>query len=329
MTLQIIEDAKKLLEGKNKKIVLPEGIEPRILEAAEKLHKEGTIEVVLLGNVEKVNIVAKEKGIDIEGIDIIDPETDERHAKYVDEFIHLRRGKTTKEQAEELMKNVNYFGTMMVQLGEADGMVSGAIHTTGETVRPALQIIKTKPGITRTSGCMIMLGNNGEKYIFADVAINPTLNAQEMAEVTISSIESAHTFGLDPKVALLSFSTKGSAKTPDTEKVVEATKIAQEMARTLDLNAAIDGELQFDAAISQTVADLKAPGSDVAGKANVFIFPSLETGNIGYKIAQRLGGMMAVGPILQGLNKPVNDLSRGCVAEDVYMTALLTASQSL
>ena len=213
---------------------------------------------------------------------------------------------------------------MMVKTGLANGMVSGAVGTTGDTIRPALQLIKTKPGVSRVSGVMIMVGENGEQYVFSDVAVNITLEAQEMAEVAVESANTAKLFGIDPKVALLSFSTKGSAKHELVDKVAEAAKISKELAPDL----AIDGELQFDAAIDPTTASKKAPDSNVAGQANVFIFPDLQAGNIGYKIAQRLGGFKAIGPILQGLNAPVNDLSRGCSADDVYETAIITASQA-
>ena len=263
----------------------------------------------------------------MDGIEIRNPETDEKFEEYVDAFVELRKGKATREQALETLKDVNYLGTMMVQMGDADGLVSGAIHTTGETVRPALQIIKTKPGVSRTSGVMIMLGKEGEKYLFADIAINTELDAQQLGEIAVESARTAKVFGINPKVAMLSFSTKGSAVTPETTKVADAVKIANEICKEKGYEFDIDGEMQFDAAISRTVADLKFPTSKVAGQANVFIFPNLEAGNIGYKIAQRLGGYTAVGPVLQGLNKPVNDLSRGCNSEDVYMTSIVTAAQ--
>lgn len=328
MSKSLVDSLKEGLKGTKKTIVLPEGNDKRILEAAEKLHKEAVIEVVLLGNKEEVQKIAKENGFDIEGIQILTPAEDERYEKYVDAFVELRKGKNTREQALELLKTENYFGTMMVQLGDADGMVSGAVHTTGDTVRPALQIIKTKPGVSRTSGAMILVGPKGDKLLFADIAINPTLDAQQMGEVAVTSAQTAKVFGIEPKVALLSFSTNGSASTPDSEKVSNATKIAKNLAKEMGLDVDIDGEMQFDAAVSEEVARLKFPNSKVAGKANTFIFPSLEAGNIGYKIAQRLGGYVAVGPILQGLNKPVNDLSRGCIAEDVYLTSIVTAAQA-
>ena len=213
---------------------------------------------------------------------------------------------------------------MLVYTGEVEGLVSGAIHSTGDTVRPALQIIKTKPGTKRTSGAFIM-SKEDKRYVFADCAINPTLDAEGLAEIAIESAKTAKSFNVDPKVAMLSFSTLGSAVTEDTTKVAEATKLVKENAPEL----AVEGELQFDAAVVPSVAKLKAPNSKVQGDANVFVFPSLEAGNIGYKIAQRLGGFEAVGPILQGLNKPISDLSRGCNEEDVYKLAIITANQAL
>lgn len=328
MTLQIIEEMKVRLDGANKKIVLPEGIEPRILEAAAQTQKEGIISPILLGNKEEIKRIAEEKGFDIEGIEIIEPKLDENFEKYVKAFVERRKGKNTADEARKLLLDENYYGTMMVYMGDADGMVSGAIHTTADTVRPALQIIKTKLGISRTSGSIILLKDD-VKYLFADVAINTSLDAQQLAEVAIASGETAKVFGIEPKIAMLSYSSKGSAVTDDTKKIAEATKIARTLANEKSLDFAIDGEMQFDAAVDQTVAELKFPGSNVAGKANTFVFPNLESGNIGYKIAQRLGGFTAVGPILQGLNKPVNDLSRGSLVEDVYMTIIVTAAQSL
>lgn len=328
MTLQIIEEMKVRLDGANKKIVLPEGIEPRILEAAAQTQKEGIISPILLGNKEEIKRIAEEKGFDIEGIEIIEPKSDENFEKYVKAFVERRKGKNTADEARKLLLDENYYGTMMVYMGDADGMVSGAIHTTADTVRPALQIIKTKLGISRTSGSIILLKDD-VKYLFADVAINTSLDAQQLAEVAIASGETAKVFGIEPKIAMLSYSSKGSAVTDDTKKIAEATKIARTLANEKSLDFAIDGEMQFDAAVDQTVAELKFPGSNVAGKANTFVFPNLESGNIGYKIAQRLGGFTAVGPILQGLNKPVNDLSRGSLVEDVYMTIIVTAAQSL
>lgn len=329
MRLAIVDELRGKLQGTHKKIVLPEGEDIRVLEAAFKLKTEGIVTPILLGNKEKVKKIAKDNNINIDDIEILNPSTHDKFESYVDHFVEIRKGKNSKEEALEIIKDVNYFGTMMVELGDADGMVSGAIHTTGDTVRPALQIIKTKPGVSRTSGAMILLGDRAHKYLFADIAINPTLDAQQLAEVAVVSGKTAEVFGINPKIALLSFSTNGSAKTPESLKVAEATKIAKEIAKKEELNYKIDGEMQFDTAIKPEVAELKFPDSEVAGRANTFIFPDLQSGNIGYKIAQRLGNLVAVGPILQGLNKPVNDLSRGCVAEDIYITALVTAAQSL
>ena len=243
----------------------------------------------------------------------------------VDAFTEIRKGKIDREEAEFILRrDLNYFGVMLVKLGYADGLVSGAIHTTADTIRPALQIIRTIPGRKRVSGVMVMLGPDGEQLVFADTAVNITLEAAELAEVAVETAHTAKTFGLDPYVAMLSFSTHGSAHHDLATKVARATSIAKEMNPEMK----IVGEIQFDAAIDPETAKNKAPESDVAGKCNVFIFPDLQAGNIGYKIAQRLGGYKALGPILQGLNAPVNDLSRGCSAQDVYEIAIITAMQA-
>lgn len=327
MGVNVIDSLKETIKGKNRTIVFPEGKDVRIVTAVAQLQEEGIIKPILLGKESEIEAAAKEANVCLDGVEQINPENSELFDEFVKSFLEIRKGKATEEQARELLKNVNYFGTMLVQTGKADGMVSGAIHSTGDTVRPALQIIKTKPGSSRTSGAMVMLGPNGEKSIMADIAINITLEAKELAEVAIDTIETAKTFGIDPRVAMLSFSTNGSASSPEQAKMAEATKLAKELANNAKLDTPIDGEMQFDAAVAPEVGQLKFPGSKVAGNANVFIFPSLEAGNIGYKIAQRLGGYEAVGPILQGLNKPVNDLSRGCNAEEVYKLAIVTAAQ--
>ncbi len=323
--MDLFNVVKAKLDGKNVSIVFPEGIEPRILGAAVRLKKEGIVEPVLVGDVEEVQDIANKHDFDIAGIRIESPKTYEKFDQMVEAFVERRKGKVTAEEAREMLQNVNYFGTMLCYMGEVSGMVSGSIHSTGETVKPALQIIKTKEGVSRTSGAFIMISPNNERYLFADCAINITLTADEMAEVAVESAKTAQGFDIDPRIAMLSFSTKGSANADEAKKVEEATKKAKELNNQL----VIDGELQFDAAIVPSVGKQKAPNSEVAGNANVFIFPSLEAGNIGYKIAQRLGGFEAIGPILQGLNKPVNDLSRGCNEEDVYKLALITAVQSL
>lgn len=324
--LSVLQDK---LSGKNVKIVLPEGEDERVLIAATQLQKTDYVSPIVLGNEDNIKSLASKHALDLTQIEIIDPATSELKDELVDAFVERRKGKATKEQAVELLDNVNYFGTMLVYTGKAEGLVSGAAHSTGDTVRPALQIIKTKPGVSRTSGIFFMIKGD-EQYIFGDCAINPELDAQGLAEIVVESAKSAQSFGMDPKVAMLSFSTKGSAKSDDVTKVQEALKLAQEKAEADQLDhVVIDGEFQFDAAIVPSVAEKKAPGAKIQGDANVFVFPSLEAGNIGYKIAQRLGGYDAVGPVLQGLNSPVNDLSRGCSTEDVYNLSIITAAQAL
>lgn len=324
--MDIFEKLADQLRGQDKTIVFPEGEDPRVLGAAIRLKKDQLVEPVVLGNQEAVEKVAGENGFDLTGLQILDPATypaEDKQAMH-DALLERRNGKNTPEQVGQMLEDISYFATMLVYMGKVDGMVSGAVHATGDTVRPALQIIKTKPGSHRISGAFIMQKGE-ERYVFADCAINIELDAPTMAEVASQSAETAKLFGIDPKVAMLSFSTKGSAKGDMVTKVAEATKLAKEANPDL----AIDGELQFDAAFVPSVGELKAPGSDVAGHANVFIFPSLEAGNIGYKIAQRFGGFEAIGPVLQGLNAPVADLSRGTDEEAVYKVALITAAQAL
>lgn len=315
---------KEKLKGKNRSIVFPEGLDERILTAVGRLASEEIVKPIVLGNKAEVEGKAASLNISLGHVEIIDPNSYDEFDVLVREFVERRNGKTTEEEARKVLKDENYFGTMLIFLKKADGLVSGASHSTADTVRPALQIIKTKAGIRKTSGMFIMVRGD-EKYIFADCAINPAPDSQDLAETAIVSSESAKLFDVDPRVAMLSFSTKGSAVTPETEKVAEAIKIAKE--RQPDL--IIDGEFQFDAAFVPSVAAKKAPDSVIKGDAKVFIFPTLDAGNIGYKIAQRLGGFEAIGPVLQGLNQPVNDLSRGCNAEDVYKLALITAAQTL
>ena len=312
--------------SKNVRIVFPEGNDERVVRAAARLKFEGLIEPIILGDATEVRNLLTKLGFADQDYTIINPEdyTDFEHMKQ--EFVEIRKGKATIEDAEQLLKDVNYFGVMLVKLCLADGMVSGAIHSTADTVRPALQIIKTKPGISRTSGVFLMnRETTDQRLIFADCAINIEPDEQELAEIAINTADTAKIFDIDPKIAMLSFSTKGSAKASQVEKVQEATRIAKELRPEI----ALDGELQFDSAFVPTTAKIKAPESDVAGQANVFIFPDLQSGNIGYKIAQRLGMFDAIGPILQGLNMPVNDLSRGSSAEDIYKLAIITAAQTL
>ncbi|MGW7975119.1 phosphate acetyltransferase [Staphylococcus xylosus] len=327
--MSLLDVLQEKLSGKNVKIVLPEGEDERVLTAATQLQGTDYVTPVVLGNEANIKALANDKGLDITNLEIIDPETSELKQELVTAFVERRKGKATEEQAQEMLKNVNYFGTMLVYTGKAEGLVSGAAHSTGDTVRPALQIIKTKPGVSKTSGIFFMIKDD-QQYIFGDCAINPTLEAQDLAEIAVESAKSAKSFGMSPRVAMLSFSTKGSAKSDDVEKVSNAVDIAQEKIKADNIeDVVVDGEFQFDAAIVPEVAKKKAPDAKIQGDANVFVFPSLEAGNIGYKIAQRLGGFDAVGPVLQGLNSPVNDLSRGCSIEDVYNLSIITAAQSL
>ncbi|GAE26841.1 phosphate acetyltransferase [Halalkalibacter wakoensis JCM 9140] len=320
----LFSEIKAQVEKHKPTIVLPEGTDERILEAAANLAKDQVVTPILIGNPTEVRAKAIENQIDLGDVTILDPHNYEGMDEMVKAFVERRNGKETEETAKEKLVDVNYFGTMLVYMDKADGLVSGAAHSTGDTVRPALQIIKTQPGIKRTSGVFVMVKDE-HKFVFGDCAINIAPNNEELAEIAIATAETAKVFGLDPKVAMLSFSTKGSASSIETKKVSEATKMAQEARPDL----VIDGEFQFDAAFVPAVAQKKAPDSPLQGQANVFIFPSLESGNLGYKIAQRLGGYDAIGPILQGLNKPVNDLSRGCNAADVYKLSLITAMQAI
>lgn len=322
--MELFESLKQKINGKNLRIVFPEATDERILKAAVRLQYENLVEPVFLGDAQEIQKAALAAAVTISKIKILDPNNYSDFEQMVDAFVERRHGKNTKEQAQKMLRDPNYFGTMLVYLGQVDGMVSGAVHPTGDTVRPALQIIKVKPGLTRTSGAFIMQKDD-QRYLFSDCAININPNSKELAEIAVTSAKTAQLFDIDPKVALLSFSTKGSAKSDEVTKVAEAVKLAKQ----LDPNLALDGELQFDAAFVPQVAQQKAPNSSVAGQAKVFVFPELQSGNIGYKIAQRFGSFEAIGPILQGLNKPVSDLSRGCNEEDVYKLSLITATQAL
>lgn len=324
--MELFEQLSSQIKGQGKTLVFPEGEDVRIQGAAVRLAAEELVKPILLGSKAAVEATAAANNFDLSGLQIIDPAeypADARE-KMVDALVERRNGKTDAATASKWLEDVNYFGTMLVYLEVADGMVSGATHPTGDTVRPALQIIKTAPGSSRISGAFVMQRDD-ERYIFADAAINIDIDAQTMAEIAVQSANTAKVFGIDPKVAMLSFSTKGSAKAPQVDKVAEATQLAKTAAPEL----AIDGELQFDAAFVESVAAAKAPESEVAGHANVFVFPDLQSGNIGYKIAQRLGGFEAIGPVLQGLAKPISDLSRGANEEDVYKVAIITAAQAL
>lgn len=315
---------KEKVQTANKTIVFPEGTDERILSAVSRLGAEKVIKPIVVGNKAEIEEKANSLKLSLENVEICDPAKYDEFDKVVSAFVERRKGKATEDDARKILMDKNYFGTMLVYLKKAHGLVSGAIHSTADTVRPALQIIKTKPGIRKTSGMFVMVRGD-EKYIFADCAINVAPDSQDLAEIAMVSAESAKSFDIEPRVAMLSFSTKGSAETPETEKVTEAVKIAKQQYPDL----VIDGEFQFDAAFVPSVAEKKAPNSVIQGNAKVFIFPSLDAGNIGYKLTQRLGGFEAIGPILQGLNQPVNDLSRGCDADDVYKLALVTALQAL
>ncbi|MBU3193905.1 phosphate acetyltransferase [Clostridium algidicarnis] len=314
-----------------KKIVLPEGDEDRTLIASEKINKEGLADIILVGSSIIIKAKAKVLGVDIEGIQIEDPETSSNTDKYAEEFYELRKKKgMTKEKALKIVKDPLYYGTMMVKMNDANGMVSGAIHTTGDLLRPGLQIIKTAPGVSVVSSFFIMMvpdhnyGDDG-MLIFSDCAVNPNPTADELAAIAIATAETAKNLcKIEPKVAMLSFSTMGSAEHELVEKVRNATQIAKDRRPDLD----IDGEMQLDAAIVPKVANQKAPNSKVAGNANVLIFPDLQSGNIGYKLVQRFGRAEAIGPISQGFAKPINDLSRGCSSEDIVNVVALTAVQA-
>ena len=314
----------EILKQNPRTIVFTEGNDPRILEAAARLKKEGFLTPLLVGNVEEVKGVAAEKGFDIEGIEIVDPATYEGMDEMVDTMVELRKGKMTPEQCREALSKGNYFGTMLVKIGKADALLGGATYSTADTVRPALQLVKTKPGNKIVSSCFIMVrqGDESDMLCMADCAINIKPTDDELVEIAIESANTAKTFGMDPKVAILSYSTKGSGAGEDVDKMRSATEKIKAAAPDLK----VDGELQFDAAVSPVVAETKCKGSLVAGQANTFIFPDINAGNIGYKIAQRLGGFDAYGPIMQGLNAPINDLSRGCNAEEVYVMSIITAA---
>lgn len=314
----------KKAQEKTTRIVLPEGDDDRILQAAHGVLAEGICELMILGDKETVTSRASALGLDISRAEIIDHLTDPRAEEFAAQFAELRKKKgVTLEQARETMKDVSYFGTMLVHTGQADGMVSGASHTTAHTIRPSFQIIKTKPGTSVVSSIFLM-AMRGRLWAFGDCAVNPNPTAEQIGEIAAVSAQTAAAFDIDPKVAILSYSTGTSGAGPDVDRAVAATAKAKELApETL-----IDGPLQFDAAVDPGVAAKKAPESPVAGKATVMIFPDLEAGNIGYKTAQRTGGALAIGPILQGLNKPVNDLSRGATVPDIINTIAITAIQA-
>ena len=324
------------LKANPRKIVFTEGHDARILEATARLVEGGFLTPVLVGNVEEVKAAAAKGGFNIEGVEILDPLTYEGMDEMVETMVALRKGKMSAEDCRAALSKGNYFGTMLVKQGKVDCLLGGATYSTADTVRPALQLVKTKPGAHLVSSCFIMVRGE-ERLAMGDCAINISYEdsldkegnvvlsaAQKLAEVAIETAKTAKVFSIDPKVAMLSFSTNGSGKGGTVKLSHDATAIAKEMAPDL----MIDGEMQFDAAVAPEVGQLKFPGSPVAGYANTFIFPCIEAGNIGYKIAQRLGGYEGYGPILQGLAAPINDLSRGCNADEVYKMAIITAAMA-
>lgn len=331
--MEILKRFIETAKSNPQRIVLPEGDEPRTLKAADRIIGDGIAKIILLGQSDKILALAKENGLkNIERATIIDPQKSADAERYTDLLFELRKNKgLTREQAVELVKDPLYFGCLMIKSGDADGELAGARNTTGNVLRPALQIVKTQPGISVISGAMLMFckekayGEDGFLLV-ADVAVMPNPTAQELAQIAVCTGRTMkNMIGIEPKVAMLSFSTKGSAQHEFVDRVVEATGMAQQMAPELK----IDGELQADAALVPSVGKFKAPGSPVAGEANVLVFPALEIGNIAYKMVERLGGAVSVGPVLQGMAAPINDLSRGCSVDDIYYMTAITANQAI
>lgn len=331
--MELLEQIRTNAQKHNKRIVLPEGEEYRTLKAANQILSEKIAQLILIGNSKVINQKALEHNLEhIIKAEIIDPVTFSKKEEYAKIMVDLRKHKgVTTEKALEQLSNPYYLGTLMIKAGDADGLVAGAICSTADTIRPAFQYIKTAPGRSVVSGAFIMIindkqyGDNGT-MVFADCAVNPNPNEKELAEIAVSSAETARKIaGIEPKVAMLSFSTNGSANHPDVDKIINALQIAKKMKPELQ----IGGELQADAALVEKVAQLKAPKNPVAGKANVLVFPTLDAGNIGYKLVQRLAGAQAIGPVLQGLAAPINDLSRGCSSQDIVNLVAITANQAI
>lgn len=330
--MELLEKIKENARKYKKRIVLPEGKEERTLKAADEILQEGLAQLILLGNPAEISAAAEKYGLKhIHLATVIDPAAHEKKDVYTDLLVELRKSKgMTREQAAKLVVDPLYLATLMIKNGDADGEVAGAINATGDVLRPAFQIVKTEPGISVVSGAFLMLTNNpafGENglLVFADCAVHPNPTAEELAQIAVVTARTARNIAkIEPRVAMLSFSTKGSAKNEMVDKVVKATELAKQMAP--DVN--IDGELQADAALIPSVGELKAPGSSVAGKANVLIFPTLEVGNISYKLVQRIAGIEAVGPVLQGMAAPINDLSRGCSVSDIVNMVAITVNQA-
>ena len=332
--MALIDNIIARAKSNKQRIVLPESLEERTITAADKAIADELADIILIGNKEEILAYAEKLGLKhIGGATIIDPATSEKTQQYTELLYELRKAKgMTMEQAAKLVQNPLYFGCLIIKSGDADGQISGALSTTGDTLRPALQIIKCAPGITCVSGAMLLVTQQpqyGEEgvLVVGDVAVTPMPDANQLAQIAVCTAQTAKSVAgfADPKVAMLSFSTKGSAKHEVVDKVVEATRLAKELAPELK----IDGELQADAALVPSVGKSKAPGSAIAGEANVLVFPNLEVGNIGYKLVQRLGGADAIGPILQGIARPVNDLSRGCSVDDIYKMVAITACQAM
>ena len=331
--MELLEQIKENAKKQCKTIVLPEGTEERTIQAADQIIGEGIAKIILIGNPAEIQALAQKHNLkNIGKATVIDPESHAKKEQYADLLVELRKSKgMTREQALKLVTDPLYLATLMIKSGDADGEVAGEMNTTGNVLRAAFQIVKTAPGVSVVSGAFLMFvpnkeyGENGI-MVFADCAVLPNPNAEELAQIAVSTGHTTRTIaGFEPRIAMLSFSTKGSAKHEMVDKVVEATRIAKEM----DPSLQIEGELQADAAIVPSVGESKAPGSSIAGHANVLVFPSLETGNISYKLVQRLGGAEAIGPILQGIAAPVNDLSRGCSVDDIYKMIAITANQAI
>ena len=329
--MKLMNKILEVAKADKKRIVLPEGNEERTIVATEEIYKQGYAHPILVGNKEEILNKATALKVDLTGVEIIDPETSENLSKYIEAFYELRKNKgMTMSKAEKIVRDPLYFGTMMVKLGDADGMVSGAVHTTGDLLRPGLQIIKTAPGVSVVSSFFIMMvpdsvyGEEG-MLLFSDCAVNPNPNEDQLAAIAIATAETSKNLcKVEPRVAMLSFSTMGSAD----HELVSKVRTATEKAKELRPDLLIDGEMQLDAAIVESVASQKAPNSKVAGKANVLVFPDLQAGNIGYKLVQRFAKAEAIGPICQGFAKPINDLSRGCSSEDIVKVVAITAVQA-
>lgn len=317
-----VDDLREKIKGKGVRIVFTEGPDARVQEAAVRLHKEGILDPVLLGDPAEIDATAKEHGFDLEGITIMCPNDFADMDKMVTRMIELRRGKMDEAACRKALLQTNYFGTMLVQMGFADGLLGGATYSTADTVRPALQLVKAAPGNSIVSSCFVLVKGE-EQLVMGDCSININPNVDELVEITMQTANTVKQLGLEPRIGLLSYSTFGSAKGESVSKVREAAIRLNRM----PLDYKVEGEMQFDCCVAPEVAELKAPHAQIAGRVNTFIFPNIDAGNIGYKIAARLGGWEAIGPILQGLNAPINDLSRGCNAEEIYKMSIVTAAQ--